>query len=176
MYVLPPGTKSDPVKRWNLSERVFFACGACHILAFAFLERYPNAGFAPMCIRPAKGFIGGHIVVVRDNLAFDYHGYSSWRALRNHILRRANHRWPGWDAEIFPLPPAVLVSEIRSRYYDRLWLREPKQFLHDALPRARRYLDRFPPPGPLRPHSPVCVRSIRLHDRLRPIHSRRHPA
>jgi hypothetical protein len=146
MYVPPPGTKSDPVKRWNLSERVFFACGACHILAFAFLERYPDAGFAPRWIRPLKGFTGSHIVVVRDDTAFDYHGYSRWPALFDHIGRRASQRWPGWDAEVLPLPPVVLASEIRSRYYDRLWLREPKQFLHDALPRARAYLDRYPPP------------------------------
>jgi hypothetical protein len=153
MYVPPPGTKSDPVKRWNLSERVFFACGACHILATAFLERYPDAGFAPRWIRPLKGFTGSHIVVIRDDVAFDYHGYSRWPALLDHIRRRANQRWPGWNAEIFPLPPVVHVSEIRSRYYDGgLWLREPKQFLHDALPRARRYLDRFrAPPSPSPP-------------------------
>jgi hypothetical protein len=146
MYVLPPGTKRNPDRQWKLSERVFFACGACHILATAFLERYPEAGFAPRWIRPLKGFTGSHIVVVRDDVAFDYHGYSRWPALLDHIRRRANQRWPGWDAEVFPLPPAVLVSEIRSRYYDRLWLREPAQYLHDALPRALRFLDRFPLP------------------------------
>jgi hypothetical protein len=26
-------------RRWGLPERVFFACGACQILAYAFLER-----------------------------------------------------------------------------------------------------------------------------------------
>ena len=29
------------------------------------------------------------------------------------------------------------------RLYDGLWLREPQQFLHDALPRAYGYLARF---------------------------------
>lgn len=147
MYKLPPGTKSDPEKRWALSERVFFACGACHILAFAFLERYPDAGFAPIWIRPANGFAGSHIVVVRDDVAFDYHGYSRWPVLLNHIRRKANRWWPGWSADLIPLPTEVLVSEIRSRYYDRLWLREPEQFLYDASPRARACLDRFPPPA-----------------------------
>lgn len=151
MYRVPPGTKSSPEKRWALSERVFFACGACHILAFAFIERFPDAGFSPRWIRPAKGFIGSHIVVVRDEVAFDYHGYSRWPDLLEHISAKANRWWPGWSAEVFPLPPALLVSEIRSRYYDRLWLRQPNQFLHDALPRARRFLDRFPPPIPSPP-------------------------
>jgi hypothetical protein len=48
------------------------------------------------------------------------------------------------------LPPEILLSETASRTYDGLWLREPKQFLHDAMPRARAFLDRFPPP-PCRP-------------------------
>ena len=37
----------------------------------------------------------------------------------------------------------VLVSEQCSREIEGLWLREPKQFLHDALPRARTFLDKF---------------------------------
>lgn len=36
----PGFTKRDPVKRWAVPDRVFFACGSCHILAHAFLERY----------------------------------------------------------------------------------------------------------------------------------------
>jgi hypothetical protein len=37
----------------------------------------------------------------------------------------------------------VLISEAKSRTYDGLWLRQPDQFLYDALPRAYRFLDRF---------------------------------
>src|SRR5262249_16909344 len=69
------GGKRDPVKRWGLPDRVFFACGACHILAYAFLKTYPGSGFAPLWIRPIEGYTGNHIVVVRGQLAFDYHGY-----------------------------------------------------------------------------------------------------
>jgi len=81
------GAKRDPVKRWALPEKVFFACGACHVLAHAFLTRYPSKGFVPLWIRPAAGHTGNHIVVVRrdDDLAFDYHGYSTWSgAFRAH--------------------------------------------------------------------------------------------
>jgi hypothetical protein len=41
------------------------------------------------------------------------------------------------------LPADVLVSEQGSRQIEGLWLREPKQFLHDALPRARKFLESF---------------------------------
>lgn len=149
MYVLAPGIKEDPGRRWALPERVFFACGACHILAYAFLDAYPGAGFTAIWIKPAPGYTGNHIVAVRDDIAFDYHGYSSWIRLLSHTCRKARRWWPGWSCELVPLPNEVLISEAKSRTFEGLWLRQPDQFLHDAMPRARKYLSRFPPPpGP----------------------------
>ena len=60
-----------------------------------------------------------------------------------HLHAKADRWWPGWNATLIELPPDVLISEAKSRTYDGLWLREPKQFLHDAMPRAERYLARF---------------------------------
>ena len=37
--------KNDPVRRWHRPDRHFFANGACQVLAYAFLERYPDMGF-----------------------------------------------------------------------------------------------------------------------------------
>lgn len=147
MYRIPRAVKRDPIRRWALPDRVFFACGACHILAYAFLERYPNSGFNPVWIKPANGFAGNHILVVRGGLAFDYHGYSVWQRLFDHTTAKANRWWSGWTAELIPLPVDVLVSETRSQEYEGLWLREPKQFLHDALPRAHQFLQQFPTPS-----------------------------
>lgn len=146
MYVLKPGIKQDQVRRWDLPERVFFARGACHVLAYAFLDAYRQAGFRAIWIKPAPGHTGNHIVIVRDDLAFDYHGYSSWTRLLAHTHAKANRWWPGWRAELVPLPMDVLISEAKSRAIEGLWLREPRQFLHDAMPRARDFLRRFPDP------------------------------
>ena len=146
MYQIEGAIKRDPAKRWALPDRIFFACGACHILAFAFLERYPAAGFRPFWFKPAKGHTGNHIVVRRDRMAFDYHGYSSWDDLAAHMNRKAGRWWAGWNADVIELPPEVLVSEAKSRTFDGLWLRGPEQFLHNALPRAHRFLERFPAP------------------------------
>jgi hypothetical protein len=143
------GGKRDPVKRWALPDKVFFACGACHILAYAFLQTYADSGFTPIWIRPINGYAGNHIVVVRGELAFDYHGYSDWTALFEHMKRRANQWWPGWDATFISLPEDVLISEPKSRTYDGLSLMEPKDFLFDAMPRAQRYLERFTAPRSL---------------------------
>jgi hypothetical protein len=138
--------KRDPLKNWELPEKVFFACGACHVLAYAFLTNYPNYGFAPIWIRPKRGYTGNHIAAVREWLAFDYHGYSEWPTLLAHMKRRANQHWPGWDADLIQLPEEVLISEAKSRTYEGLWLREPMQFRFDALARARAFVRRFPRP------------------------------
>lgn len=137
-------SKDDPVLRWALPDRVFFACGACHILAHAFLERWGMPTDRVWWIRPADGFAGNHVFVARGDHVFDFHGWSARERYLAHTWRRADRLWPGWRGELVELPRDVLVDEIRSKTFPGLRLREPGQFLHDALPRARRFLDRFP--------------------------------
>ena len=144
-----PGAKQDQVKRWNLPDRVFFAAGACHILAYAFLERFQNCGAKPFWIKPLDGSPTNHIVVLRGECAFDYHGYAKKAVLLGHFQRRALRHWPTWRCELIEVMPDALISEQKSKTYSGLWLREPDQFLYDALPRARTYLDRFVPPPEL---------------------------
>lgn len=138
-----PGTKQDKAKQWSLPERVFFAAGACHILAYAFLERFPNLGAKACWIKPLDCSPTNHIIVITGTCAFDYHGYSRKDALLAHFQRRACRHWPEWRGELIEIRPEALISEAESKTYPGLWLREPGQFLHDALPRARAYLDRF---------------------------------
>ena len=145
MYWIEEDKKRDPVRRWNLPDRVFFACGACQVLAFAFLERHAGIAARAMWIKPDAGYTGNHIFIDGGSWVFDYHGYAVRDALLEHTRRKARRWWPGWEAQLIELAADVLVSEVKSRN-EGLWLREPKQFLHDALPRARAYLDRFPPP------------------------------
>jgi hypothetical protein len=139
-------SKRDSAKRWALPDRVFFACGACHILAFAFLESYGRPEMKALWIKPDAGHTGNHIFIGWNDRVFDYHGYSNRDRYLSHYTRRARQLYPGWGGSISELPPDVLISEPKSRAYDGLWLREPTQFLHDALPRARTFLSRFPPP------------------------------
>ena len=141
-----PNAKKDPVRRWQLPDRVFFACGACHILAYAFLDAYPAFPAEARWLKPRAGYTGNHIVVVGEGIVFDYHGYSSWTSYWHHTRRKARRRWAGWDADFVALPKEVLISEARSREFDGLWLRAPGHFLYDAMPRAKTYLSRFAPP------------------------------
>lgn len=99
-----------------------------------------------MWIRPAEGHTGNHIVVDDGDTVFDFHGYSDRRRFLDHYWRRARFHHPGWDATLVELAPDVLVSGPASRQIDGLWLRGPDEYFADALPRARAFLDRFPPP------------------------------
>ena len=138
--------KSDAAMRWALPDRVFFACGACHILAYAFLQRWGQPETQAIWIKPNAEFIGNHVFIDGGDWIFDYHGYSAKPRFLAHVWRRARQRWPGWDGTLVSLPADVLISEQKSRTYEGLWLREPRQFLHDAMPRANACLERFPSP------------------------------
>jgi hypothetical protein len=143
MFFPKVDVKNDPVRRRHRPDRHFFANGACHVLAFAFLERYPNLGFHARWIKPAAGFTGNHIYVTDGINAFDYHGLTTEQRLLAFGLGRGRRFFPCWNATLVDLPAEVLVSEQRSRQVDGLWLREPNQFLYDAMPRARCFLDKF---------------------------------
>jgi hypothetical protein len=143
----PNYTKRNPEMCWALPDRVFFACGACHILAYAFLQRHGAPDVKAIWIQPNPGFFGSHIFVSAADWVFDYHGYSLRERFLTHTWKSAKRMWPGWDATLVELPPEVLISETKSRTYDGLWLMAPDQFLHEALPRAERFLERFPAPA-----------------------------
>ena len=143
MFFPKTKVKDDPVRRWHRPDRQFFANGACQVLAYAFLERFPDLGFRARWIKPATGYIGNHIFVTDGRAAFDYHGLTTEERLLSLCFRRARRFYLAWDATLVDLPPDVLISERRSRQIEGLWLREPGQFLHDALPRANAFLDRF---------------------------------
>jgi hypothetical protein len=132
--------------RWTLPDRVFFACGACHVLTHAFLKKYPEAGFRALWLKPVAGLVGNHIIATDGQQAFDDHRFSALDRLLSHTKAKANRWWPGWNMTLVDLPQNVLIHEAKSRTYPGLWLREPNQFLRDAMPRAIAFLKRFPPP------------------------------
>ncbi len=139
--------RTDLKGKWHLPDRIFFACGACHILAYAFLAKYKTYDARAMWLKPSNGYIGNHIFVHGADYIFDYHGYSEPERYLHHTYRKAQRWWPGWEASLIELPADVLISEARSRTYEGLGLREPRQFWQNALPRAAAFLDRFRAPA-----------------------------
>ena len=154
MYVIDPTIKRDPVRQWALPDRVFFACGACQVLAYAAVQVYGQAGLRARWIRPGPGFRGNHIIVSDGEAAFDYHGWSKLPRLLDHIERKANRWWPGWSFELLDISPEVLISEEKSKAIG-CHMREPGQFLHNALPRAEAFLASKPAPLALQTRAPA---------------------
>ena len=75
MYRIEGFKKRDPHLRWELPDRVFFACGACHILAYAFLQQHQDKSLRAIWLKPDAGFTGNHVYVAGIDWIFDYHGY-----------------------------------------------------------------------------------------------------
>jgi hypothetical protein len=139
VYILPHGIKKDPIRRWQLSDRVFFGRGACHILAGVFLERFSQRGFEARWIAPNPDFPGTHIFVTDGRIAFDYHGYSDPERLAQHHADGWRELHPGWSAHIETVRFSLLnQDELNSRK-----MLGPAQYLHNPLERAHRFIDRF---------------------------------
>ena len=94
MFFPKINVKIDPVRRWYRPDRHFFANGACQVLAFAFLERYPDLEFRARWIKPAAGFSGNHIYVTDGINAFDYHGLTTEQRLLALAFRRGRRFFP----------------------------------------------------------------------------------
>lgn len=145
MYVVDRAVKTNLARFWSLPDRVFFACGACQVLGYAAFERHGALGFRPKWLRPAAGFRGNHIILTDGERAFDYHGWTRLERLLAHAQRKAERWWPGWRYDFLDFSPEALICETASKAAG-LHLRQPDQFLHDALPRARGFVDRYPLP------------------------------
>lgn len=139
MYWLNDHKKRDPLLRWALPDRIFFGRGACHILAGAYLDAPPLAGFHAERIIPTEEYAGNHIYVTNGIVAFDFHGYSTRDRLLAQHRRGWSRRYPGWTCEVIPVDFDLLdTAELNSRK-----MLGPDQYLNNVLERARRYLGRI---------------------------------
>ncbi|MBC86730.1 MAG: hypothetical protein CL677_06075 [Bdellovibrionaceae bacterium] len=143
MIFITDEVKNDPIERWNLPDEVFFAAGACHILAYAFLQKYADKNFKAIWIKPAKGYRGNHIFVTDGNTVFDFEGVSSYETYIEQIEAKLTSIFYQWNYELIEIDEHILISEQESKKIEGLWLRQPDQFLHNALPRANTYLQMF---------------------------------
>ena len=132
--------KSNLKKRCALPDRVFFACGACHILAHVFLEKYALSDVKIIWIKPNLNHTGNHIFVSFRDIVFDFHGYSDKKTYLSHYWKRAKQLYPDWNASLVEIMPESLIVEGPSKRYEGLYLRAPHQFFCNPIPRAENYL------------------------------------
>lgn len=125
---------------WQRPDLNFFAAGACQILAFAFLERHPHAGYRPRYICPAPGMHGTHVYVTNGTLAFDAQGYTTETALLNDHRRAYQHYQPEWHADVLDIDTSLEAFCAASQHH------APRDFPPGVWARAHAYLAQFPSP------------------------------
>lgn len=137
--MLPGAIKRDPLRRWQLSDRVFFGHGACHILAGVFLADHRRPELHAYWICPTGGLPGFHIFVSDGLHAFDYHGYSSHQALVRQHQKGWRRQHPEWRAGVTRVDFDLLSTEALNAHR----MLGPDQYFQDPRPRAREFIQRF---------------------------------
>lgn len=125
--------------RWHRPDRVFFAKGACHVLAEVFLRRHATQGFRPVLIWPAAGFRGSHLFVTDGATVFDWHGYSAYEPFLTHALDKLRRQQAGWAGELIPVEGSPAAEAFCTQYNHR----RPEEFYGDVIARADGFLDRI---------------------------------
>jgi hypothetical protein len=131
-----PAERADQVLSWNRCDVRFFAAGACHILAFAFLEAYPEAGFRPVGVWARGQAHPSHVYVTDGERAFDFGGWTPLSELL--AVTRAVEPDAGYEQR--PIK-GDLTAFCREHNH-----RERSYYAHDPWERALRYLEQFPKP------------------------------
>ncbi|GLZ42218.1 hypothetical protein [Actinokineospora sp. NBRC 105648] len=133
-----PQERADQWLSWNRADQAFFAAGACHILAFAFLETHPDSEFHPVGLWAHDDESPLHIYVTDGEWAFDHDGWTPHAELL--AVTRATE--PGKRYQ-----PRRVERDL-TLLCERYPYRARHQFAHDPWQRALHYLARFPPsPG-----------------------------
>lgn len=129
--------RADQDLSWNRHDQAFFAAGACHILAYAFLEVH-TSGFMPVGLWTRGANDPSHVYVSDGTWAFDHCGWTPEQELLN-TSRAAEP-----DVEYQPNPILMGLDELCARH----WHRTRTEFAHDPWPRAHAYIARHDHRGP----------------------------
>jgi hypothetical protein len=141
-YDRTPAERADEGLSWARPDERFFAAGACHILAWTFIDAHPEAGFRPVGLRLVGEPHVWHVYVTNDTWAFDYYGWVSEPELLE--ATAAEKRASGEDRplERVELPENLDVFCEQHRH------RKPAEFARLPWQRAVAYLAKFPPDPP----------------------------
>jgi hypothetical protein len=134
-----PEEKADLDASWARPDEEFFASGACHVLAAAFLEAREHAGFHAIMIQPAAGFRGVHVVIANDDTIFDCRGWNPRDSFLQYYAEAMSGLSPGWSYTLASVTDPIGWEFCRTHRH-----RHPSQFKQDPMPRARAFLARFP--------------------------------
>jgi hypothetical protein len=134
-YRRTPLERADQRISWERADEAFFASGACHILAWACRDRYPQQAISLAALFPAGQGQPLHVYAIWRTWAFDFSGWN-----REPELLAANAAFEG-----YPMERADITVDL-AEFCETYTHRRPHQYWRDPLPRARDYLSRHSPP------------------------------
>jgi hypothetical protein len=136
--------KSDRGLSWARPDIDFFGAGACHILAAAFIDSYPDAGFRAVMLKPVEGHVrGAHVVVSNGHQIFDCRGWHEHFTFLTMYSAAMQSQFPGWSCRLLHIDRPDGWDFCKAHNH-----RHPSQFILDPLLRAKTFLAQFPGPAP----------------------------
>ena len=132
-----PEERRDIFVSWKRSDQAFFASGACHILAYLFVQIHNEGKYKVIHINPAEGFLGHHVYVSDVEWAFDHNGWTKEKELLSLTEKAYRTKYPGWDYErrVIDQP---LEDFCRANNHSLPW-----QYAYLPWERTYEYLSRF---------------------------------
>jgi len=144
VFMLASEIKRDPIRRWALSNRIFFGRGACHILSGVYLQRSFLPGAYAERIIPREDRFGGHCYVTDGDILFDYRGYAS----RERVLKHTRDAWlKAYDGDWSYHTEPVDFDLLDTVELNRRKMLGPDQYHSDPVARAHALLDRIDHPA-----------------------------
>ena len=146
LYHRTPEERADRFLSWQRPDRNFFASGACHILAYLFIEIHSGEKkYQLIYIKPAEGYPGNHVYVSDGTWAFDFNGWTLEEELLRVTEEEYSKAYPGWKYErrILAYDLYTLEDFCKENYH-----RMPYQYAYLPWERAYNYIKQFPSSPP----------------------------
>jgi hypothetical protein len=132
-----PEEKADRFLFWQRSDKAFFAAGACHILAYLFVELHPNENYELIHIKPKDNFSGNHVYVTDGKWAFDFNGWTLEEELLRVTEQEYSHKYKGWAFE------RIVIKDDLEDFCKKNKHRLPYQYAYLPWERAYNYIKQF---------------------------------
>ena len=134
--------KADPFLSWNRDDQAFFAAGACHILAYLFVQLHPNENYQLIFIKPVSNYPGNHMYVSNGTWAFDHNGWTLEKELLSTTKETYLKKYKGWDYE------RIIIEDDLESFCKKYNHRPPSHFAFLPWERTYNYIKKFDPLPP----------------------------
>ncbi len=142
-YKRTPEEKADKFLAWKRDDTSFFAAGACHILAYMFMElHYKEKEWKMIGLKANKDQYVHHVYVTDGKWAFDYAGWTREEELLKETKKAHYAEDKEWNFE------RIVIKEDLETFCKLQNHRPPAYFPFLPWERAYNYIKHFAPEPP----------------------------